>query len=784
MGSLAGPLAMPLGGDLSAATGLICNPSRGGIAPTVAGDPTGVKALDKIRASFRSVLSNVSFSSLRAEVGFSKTHALGADGRFDRQFSRTKLLSLLGATLSSPEATISVLPLDGLRITKTQANPQPSVFFTPIDQGGVTKSAMISAVLRADVNPSYGVDTDPMGPLLGMENGPRNTAVYVTLLDTGTFKAVRVMGPSVGGVRVPDLYYPYDWGATHNQYIIFWNETLGQVEVWVDDTAGAGGFGKAELITAISIASFQQFGLGGTVPVGGAGDLTGVYGVEGKFSNSATIRSVAIATDAGSPVNAGARAGGWKSYLDSDVTMGFSGAVDPTRLDRGGAWFFDQANDVAGQLLINHAGGFCTLEKNTPLSSFSIFRDEPGFLRMATDGIMLEFKCNISTTGGSGFETGAAIAIWDGVSLYQLDFLYDGAVQNIGLLKDGGNPGDPNSHLLPATPVDFKFKTLRLVIDPGRATIDVFDVGASLSTPVATWTLNRSLLPMTNYAGISIGLPVSSTSAVGRFDIYSLKYSYIYNSWETRDAIAPTAATPVWNEASADMAIALAAPMGMPLGGLGPPSTPGTASLESDGYHIICAGGETLVYNRVTQLDATKGGAIEFSMKIDKWHPFTRTGAFAILDDALNAYMLSFVETDTGRYVCIPLAAGAGSYQEYAGRTGLGAKLSIPLDWTQEHIYRLERRPRDGVYLFVDDAPTPAIALPETARYSFPVSRFTESIAMFGHFTEEGGESVWRYVRTLFGVGYELSTALDITPVDMKTRLSNVRTTVVLSAGE
>jgi len=765
----------------------ITNPSRGTSAPQDPGDPTGVKAVDPIRISLREPTSAVDLTKIQVEVGYAKTHALGVGGSFDRQLPRTYLGSLFSTPQFANNVAISV-SAPKLLVTKTSGAIGGSVYFTSVDRGLSTNySAMLSVSATGGAAQYTHGDADPVGPVFGLEHGPAHTAVYCFLVDDGTSKQIRICGPKSEGVRAPDVYVPFDWSADIKRYAIVWNDTRKQVELWVDNTAsGLGGVGSATLLTTIPTNSFQQFDGTDSIPGGGANDITGVYGVEGTTSNFIGISQVAVSLDVGFPFLDGARTGGWVSYLDSDITVGFGGKADPLRMPRGGAWFISpDTTDSAGQILPS-AGGFCRLLKNTASSNFSIFRYEPGLLRVATDGFMVEFKCATSTSGGTGFATGAAIQVRDGTSIFQLDFLFDGNVHNIGLLLNGGDPTSPSDHLLGPTPVDYTLKTMRLVVDPRRGTIDLFDT-ADLLTPQASWPLNRSLLPTTTDTEIVVGLPVSSTPATGALDIYSFKYSYIYQAWETEDAVDPTSADPPFTASSGGADTGPLSAAIMP-GVLPLPYFPGegggeagTGALESDGYHITATGGQTLLFVRNAPIDSNRGAILEICLKVTSWHSGERTGVFGIIDDSDNAYMLSFVDTDSGRFVCIPLSAGGGQFQEMVGETGVAAQLSVEIDWTQFHTYRLERRPRDGVYLYIDNAL--ALVLPDSAGYSFPSTQLHGTEIGFGQFTDEGATSVWKFVRGCFGSGYELSTAPAMSEGDLRTRLTNARTTIVVTAG-
>lgn len=766
----------------------ISNPSRGGAAPSTPGDPVGTKALDPIRVSLRETSSYINLSTVQLNVGYAKSHALGVNGPFERQLPRTRRGSLFNPAEYTDNPTISVVG-NALNILKTAGTPQASTYFTSVDRGALTSlSAMFTSVFSVGHSPVYS-GSDPVGPVIGLEHGPRNTAAYCFFLDDGTTKKIRVCGPNVNGTRSPDVYVTFDWSAvTDRQYIIFWNEARQILELWTDDLTGSGGIGNATLITAVSLAQFQQFGGVGSVPAGGANDITGVYGVEGASTAAAAIVSVATSADVSFPFVNGNMAGGWKTFLDSDVSVGFSGSVDPTHLGRGGIWFPNQTNlDPAGQI-IPSSGGYCRFEKNTASTDFSIYRDEPGFQKTVTDGFSIEFRCSTSTSGGTGFATGAAIQISDGSTLFQLDFLNDGSARNIGLLLDGGDPTVPSDHLLALAPIDYSLGTLRLTVDSRRGVMEMFNT-ENLDTPLATWDLDRGILPTATDSKIVVGLPVTSTPAIGALDVFSLKYSYIYQAWEARDSITPDAADPVFSTNTAGgggggplnaavMPGVLPLPYFAGSGGGGS----GSGSLTPEGYEIECPGGTTFFFSRSGQFDVNRGCVLETSMKIEEWHSFDRSGVFAIIDDGDNAFMLSFVETDAGKYVCIPLSAGSGSFQEYAGPSGLGAQLSVPIDWTVFHTYRLERRPRDGLYLFIDNNPVPALVLLDSARYSFPHTQFNSQLIAFGQFTDEGAVSVWEFVRGQFGSGYEISTGLSRPAAELQARLSNARTTVVVAA--
>jgi len=180
--------------------------------------------------------------------------------------------------------------------------------------------------------------------------------------------------------------------------------------------------------------------------------------------------------------------------------------------------------------------------------------------------------------------------------------------------------------------------------------------------------------------------------------------------------------------------------------------------MVDDQLEIECLAGETQVYYRSGEFDIERGVILEAKLSFTDWKPKTRTGTFLVIDDGLKAYMLSFVETDIGKFVGVAVDAGSGSFVEEVGTDGEAASLSFKVDWSESHVYRIERRPLDGLYIFLDDAIDPELVILDSARVDFPTSQFGEPVVAFGQFSREGSVSLWDHVHTMFGRGYEVST--------------------------
>lgn len=191
------------------------------------------------------------------------------------------------------------------------------------------------------------------------------------------------------------------------------------------------------------------------------------------------------------------------------------------------------------------------------------------------------------------------------------------------------------------------------------------------------------------------------------------------------------------------------------------------ASMVDGRLRIETGPGIEHIYERTISLDSQRGAIVEFSIQIVGFKPRSRSGYFVIIDDGLNAYALSFVDTEIGRFVGVPIRSGF-QMLEVVGTEGQAAKLSTLVDWTNQHVYRLERRPQDGVYLFIDNSPTPSLVIPDSLYIAYPASQFGGPKIAFGHLGEEGCISYTDFVRVALSEGYEISTKKIATEVQLE----------------
>jgi hypothetical protein len=785
------PLALPLGGS-----GPVGQPFIVNLLPIP--DSEEVKVPEFVRLSMRDRETYVDPATINLSLGYAKIFGKGTK-RFDEDLPRTRLLSVT-ANPTDGDATIEVTG-EGVRITKTAAGAQRSTFCTSVDVGAGFRSAMAMVRMRPEVaDVGSGADSGPLnqalmpgvhplpfavldvgvgGGVFGLESGPRSTGLYAYFMNIGTVgspvRAIRLCGPDVAGVRTPDLTFIYDWSQFH-RYFIIWNEVLQKAEFFADIV------GMTTRIASLDISTFQPFGATGigTPKRGGSTDFTVVYGQEGSTGDRATVSRVALAVDAGFPIIGGARPGNYISVRKSAEVVSFA-AEDP-RTRSISPWFNtptellsedpDGLKEVVGQAFrqVKTLGG----------TTVTVFREEPGFFRTNLDGFLLEASFFGSNTLKDDAASGMGFVVSDGDTVFQLNLLDDGLTRSVGLLRRGGLITKTSGHIVPATAVNWASPVaFRFTVDTRRGLIEMFLL-PDIRTPIMSIPFDRASLPRAIDYGWASYVPflaighIVSGPALGLLDVYSFNYSHLYQAWEGRDGDLPEASGLAY----------------VKVGG-------GSAAFNPDDtLSLTTTPGQQLYYHRVGILDVYRGAIVEARLQITGYKPRSPSGVFLVLDDGTNAWMMSFVDTDLGKYVTISLTAGLDDVGELAGNAGLAAKVSFPLDWTQPHTYRMERRPDDGLYIYIDQSASPSLVILDrdqlqiaetrqnaaypTAPHYFPVPPATPNgAAAFGHFRTLGAVSVWEYVRHTYSLGFELSAKKNRTEAQLIEEIAGTEALVV-----
>lgn len=780
-------LAFPLGGEGIAVT---AKPWIVNLYP----EPDAINAglLTPVQFSVRDVETWVDLGTVHAVVGYAKVFSHG-DNYFD-YLPRTFRGSLFdGPFIGTPNVT---LVAGGVSIEKTDDRLQKSVYFTAVDVAGIFRpGGIVAAEISPEIENIAPPDTGPLNNcifpgimpppwmnvrlhvisgVLGLEHGPRNTGLYVCMINTGTIASpvpqLRIIGPEVDGVCRPDYLVPYNWYGKH-RYFVVWNEDIQEAEVYVDVNGSTTRIFSTPLFDEFGAFNFNLYSPGSNniQRHGGDLDIVAAYGQEGRLGSKMTIHSVAVATDVGSPVIGTMLPDTWRSTRRSAELVVLDGSIDPRHTPIS-PWF-----DNTG-ILVPHpdpdavkqvVGKAFRITKNTEGKSAALFREEPGLLRCVpssldppsytSDGFLLEATLFATCTQRIQAATGMGLLVFDGQTVYDLALFDDSQTRTLGLLQGHGDPTNINHRYIPYPPVNWSSPVgFRFTVDPRRGKFELYNEDQYLS-PAMTYTFNRASLPTGRDYGvmgrlpfIAFGHPIAA-GTLGSFDLYSLKYCHVYQAWEGRTEADPhDDADPAFTRDNALL------------------TNLGTWSSAGGVHTISCAANQTVRYWRPASFDVNRGIVLEANLRIPAYKQRSRTGVYLVLADGNYTYMLGFVDTDAGKFACLSQSHNLNGFWEYPGFEGDSARLSFLCDWTQEHRYRIERKPLDGLYVYLDYETEPRLAIKDSEYFGWPRPRPLPDLPPdtplvgFGHFSGEGGASEWRYLRTLCSTGYEFSARKNV----------------------
>lgn len=727
--------------------------------------------LRPIRFSIRDSETYIDPASMRVKAGFAKVHSF-ADELFDKELPGTKRVALAPGLAREPIISL----VDGnVTIQRIGSGPQRSVYATSISSGAGYGTIIASAIVRPDVltpfddstvssplvfsvfpGPILPLPFSPIGSsgssgsvpvdngtILGLEHGPRNKVFYIRFqLHSDGTRLIRFTSykKDDGSSPVVNSSVVFDWSSLR-RYFLVWNENEGYVEVYGQVST------STKRIFRVLISSLPDMPDSYFARAGSASEVTMLYGQLGPSGDRSTWANVAVTADAGYPVLGNIRPGDFVTAVRGAEMISVRGDRDPRDLDVS-AWFqapeavLEEPDPDATTAIKN---GCFRMTKPTAGKSFALYREEPGFLASNSDGFAVTAKIEVEMIQLVGASTGMGITIFDGQSIFQLQLFDDIGVKTIGLLKNAGDEMDITDHFLPEQAFDWKGRrTFRMVMDPRRSIIRFYD-GEDMSQAISTIPFDRNNLPSASDFGLTGMTPfilVGHTMAAatrGTFVLESLSYSHFYHAWDGEDGFSPSVlqTNPAFTRTT----------------------TGGASSVMDNGQLVITnpTGGSDK-FSQSAPFGANRGAIVEANVQITSWRPFSKTGTYVVLDDGVHCYAITFIETSQAKYVALSKRDALGGFRELVGRDGVAATVSFLLDWSQPHTYRIERRPYEGVKVFVDEELEPRITVAESALVELPDPLYSGTPTLaFGQFTTEAAVSKWSFVRSFFSRGYEIS---------------------------
>lgn len=699
-----------------------------------------------IRFTVRDSDTYIEPTQLRVAAGFASVFSNAGD-LFEAKLSNTKIVPLLA---TGGPAAIITKTVDGISIQKATFSAERSVYATSIDAGTGYNSVAVTAFVRPDT--VTGTASFKAGTVLGFENGARNKAIYVWFQkDLSNVKQLRITSFIQPDASSPTIntVVAFDWTG-FERYTLLWNEVEGVFDIY----GNVGDDNKR--VYRVAITSIPDMPVGYAFGFGNVTSMTMLYGQVGAAGDASTWANVAITTDVGYPVLGNIHPGDFTTVVQGAEFVSTTGDIDPRQADLS-AWYTTPTDVIANldtQAGSSSSNGIYSMTKPTLGKTFSLFRQEPGF-QTDNEGFTVEGSFSASNDQQDGSATGMGFTIFDGQTVFQFQLFNDFAAKNVGLLKKNGSNIDITEHYFPATPFDWTDgRPFRFVYDAHRAKIRLYDA-TNIVTPIMEVAFSRANLPSAadfNWTGLIPFIAIGHTlpiQASGTFHFNSLSFSHFFQSWDIVDANVPTAASPAYTLTSS-----------------------GTVSsgLNGDGdWFLNASAGALAKFHRTGTFSDERGAIVEARLKFVSWRPFTRTGTYLILDDGTRVFGVTFVESATGKYVALSQRSDTGGFQELVGRDGEAATVSFPLDWTEYHTYRIERRPYSGLKIWVDDEEDPRLSYPESLLDQLPDPQFggTATVAL-GQFSAEGADSLWQYVRTYFSRGFEISFKKNVSLQDLR----------------
>jgi N-acetylneuraminic acid mutarotase len=752
--SLVHQLVFPLGGDPLLGT----LPWLVNLRPGPEGD--NISLIRPISFSIRIVRSYTDPNHLFVVGTYAQIYGHG-DKFFDYDLPRTVRHSLLDK-LTNKEPVLNLIPNtppdESIQIRKITNNPERTVYFTTInaDNTRAYRNVLVSALIRpVTVTPSSPGTFS--GPVLGIELGPRNQAVYAWFKTIGGVNSIVLTGPVVpSGVPTPQVVVQYDWSA-NQRYSLIWNEVRGIVQLFANNDI---------LIVNHNISDFPQFPVGATKHVTDE-TYVAVYGLEGPAGDEMEISNVAITDDVQFPLITLNHPSAFTTTRRIADQVKTTPRVDP-RFDQTSPWYEDRGTHfpapLAGIDSMVMEGVDLKLTKKFDTSTdhnVAIYREEPGFLISNQEAMLVDLNFHATATSLDGVGTGMGFVICDFFTTFKVQCLFEGGVRYIGILRVGGTENVLEDHI--KAQYDWTVPgTLRFVADGRKNKVRLYD-HRDLVHPILDVPFVRTNFPACMDFGfdtfvpfIAIGHVNDLADTAGSMYIRSVSYSHWPQVWEAINTRTPDDGneSPQWDKVET-----------------GSPTLIPSSPLTGDFMETEVDGNSRLYYFRDAEFDAERGATVEARLSITSHDKLEDTGVAVILNDGLTEYVLTFSETEQGRFACLGLRANVDEFQAVPGLDGAGESVSFRVDWTEPHTYRLERDPLEGVFIFLDDELIPRIKFPEGRLNELP-SADSSSYVLFGHFlNKHPARARWYFVRTFFSTGFEVSFKKDKPDIVLKEEL-------------
>ena len=749
-------------------------------------DATGMLLTDYFRLSLRDTLTRVDLGGFGAQVCFS-------GDAYDAQAALPEIELPDSNTFVAAFSDSGPTAVPSTEVVHRGVIP-PNLILTRINAGADHRGAQFIAApstsrpYMAEVE----VDADPanltpgnepyivagggnryFGVCLGSVYGPLKTGVFIFYMDDGAGnRFLRISGPDNGtGARPGFVDHVYDW-SVRTTFKVVWDVGAPHDVVRVYLRPAASSVINAAMLEfpMAGMATFLPGGAFGGIPVDPAADPVDEVLVflnldsrtNGDFIRSDFIRAFSY----GRPlaVSGIAGLGAELVVFSSDVVEAPVGEQPRDALVPWAEHFLDPLAPpmagVTGSLGVSEAGWAFSKVDGTDNGELPCFvrREEPA---MAPGGIWLlaEFSA-ADVEHSTTVATGMGFRFDNGAGLLDLMLIDTFAIAALGVYR-GGDKRLPASYDYGVT-IDWSTNiVLKMWLDAPGGELQVFLNGS----PTPYLTFNLAGLPA------SLGTPqvavghvdfYPGTPVFGTLEIARLSYGLDAVVYSPSSGNLPPAAASPWIEVST---------------GAGASALVGGLCVLTDPDFGPLAGPPVgRIYEQRSlagSVDAFTGMTVEARFAVSDWtddvgspNPaFVPIETGVLLDDGGTTVVLRFVHTLEGNFAYIDTSIPAQALADVIGRTEDGRAISSDaLDITSPHVYRLEKRPRHHVRLYIDDSPTPAIDIPWDEA-DLPGPTLVGAGVAWGSFdTHRASTSSWGDVIYMTSNGYDVAMRPSVLP--------------------
>jgi len=729
-------------------------------------EATGMLLEDDYHLSLRDPDTKIDLTSLRAQVAYSRVNftanlLLPEDDSSVTEHGNSFVAAFSDAAPTAVPAgveAVRTLVAGLLDISRgvPGAHRGAQVISSSFSRGPHMMEVDLLPVAWTTGTETYISNVDYTGICAGFVHGPTKRGIFVFLLDDGFTKSLLISPPDDGSATRPgSATVAYDWTLGVVLKVV-WDDELDTVDVYARDPADPAADSVKVFTASFSgLATFINGVALGPVPLGPtAPEVDELYCFLNLDSPTVAdnLRSdfIRIFEHGKLLVNLGnPRAGVFLDIRPSDIVKADFLAL-PDKADL--PWQSSlQGGDVV-QVLTPDGVRLDKLEgvANGELLGYLV-RDEPSL--DFSEGLWLEVELLPSEVDHLTTEsTGIGVQILDGADALVLAYMDNYATKSFGVLQAGA-AFLATSYAAGAV-VDWTIPTrVKLWANPDLDRVDLF-VGDD-DTPYATGLLSALPADLTS-PQIRIGHINAYTGrpVFGKAELRALEYTLNARGYDTVEGVVPDLSALPWIRTSPG---------------------PGSDAVVGGELQLVDAGfgvpGQVRRFHRViTGLNPLLGLSVEARFSILSYTNEVGTLAALntsievgpVLDDGTEVARLMFVSTAGGTFVYIPGSNPATSLLEVIDQSEEGQAISHPLDFSQVHTYRLEKKPRQHLRLLVDGVEV--ILIPE-GEVSLPPTIIGPSVG-FGSFGDQKATtSHWRRLVYAVGDGYDIAVRPSV-PVD------------------